>query len=67
MGNNLKKRFVALAVTGGIMFAGLGSCVGISTQTALQALGYYIGLSYVLDNDSVFDLVVDGNPEEDEE
>ena len=66
MGNKVKKGVLTLAITGGIMTVGLGSCLGISTQTAVQAGLYYVGLSYVLDNDSVFDLWVDGNPEEDE-
>ncbi len=67
MGNKVKKGVLTLAVTGGVMFAGLGGCLGISTTAALQAAGYYMGLSYVLDNDGVFDLFVDGNPAEDAE
>ena len=67
MGNKVTKGVLTLAVTGGVMFAGLGGCLGISTTTALQAAGYYMGLSYVLDNDSIFDLFVDGNPEEETE
>ena len=66
MGNKVTKGVLTLAVTGGVMFAGLGGCLGISTTTALQAAGYYMGLSYVLDNDSVFDLWTDGNTVEEE-
>lgn len=60
MGNKVAKRVLTLAVTGGIMTIGIGSCLGISTSTAIQAGLYYAGLSYVLDNDSVFDLFEDG-------
>ncbi len=65
MGNKVTKGVLTLAVTGGVMFAGLGGCLGISTTTAWQAAAFYTGLSYVLDNDSVFDLFEDGNIDED--
>ena len=66
MGNKVKKSVLTLAVSGGIMTIGLGGCLGISTQTALQAGLYYAGLSFVLDNDSVFDLFEDGAETEEE-
>ena len=73
MGNKVAKRVLTLAVTGGIMTVGIGSCLGISTSTAIQAGLYYAGLSFILDNDSIFDLFEDGgvtddalNPSDDE-
>lgn len=59
MGNKVKKGVFTLAVTGGVMFLGLG-CLGLNTSTLLTGAAMYAGLSYVLDNDGVFDLFEDG-------
>jgi len=60
MGNKVKKGVMTLAVTGGAMYLGLG-CLGLNTSTILTGAALYTGMSYLLDNDGVFDLFEDGD------
>ncbi|MCH7702841.1 MAG: hypothetical protein IID37_14250 [Planctomycetes bacterium] len=64
MGNKVKKGVLTLAVTGGAMYLGLG-CLGLNTSTLLTGAALYTGLSFVLDNDGVFDLFEDGGVTDD--